>query len=519
MGWWRDGAEDEVALRDELGALTWRELDDMLNRSINALLEHELGADRRVAVYAENSVAAVVAYLTGILAGCSVVPINYHLRPEECAYILKDSGTALLFAGPENVDRALEAVAAVGGLPIVAWDTAPRAGLTTWDEFVAAGDPGEPPDDLPPLPYLHYTSGTTGFPKGTKTPPGLYPGSESPTLREHVEALVAVTPRDEGPQLTIAPLYHSGQLYPVKIAVLAGRTLVVSRRRFDAEEFLRTVERHRVGRVQMVPTHFVRLLALHEETRAKYDVSSLRMVSHSAAACPVDVKRRMIEWLGPILYEGYGATEQGVVSSITSEEWLAHPGSVGRVRAGLELLVIGENGEELGPNQAGRLYIRDMSGFDVEFHNDAEKTASVHLGPGVFTIGEIGYVDEEGYLYLTDRFSDTVISGGVNIFPAEAEQAMMDLPGVEDVACIGVPDPDLGEVLKALVVPADLQSPPSPDALLDGVRKRLTKHKCPRSVELVTDIGRNALGKINKHELRERYARGELIAVGAADED
>jgi acyl-CoA synthetase (AMP-forming)/AMP-acid ligase II len=243
------------------------------------------------------------------------------------------------------------------------------------------------------------------------------------------------------------------------------------------------------------------------------------MVSHSAAPCPVDVKRRMIEWFGPIIYEGYGATEQGTISTITSEEWLAHPGSVGRVREGLELYVIGDDGEELGPNQVGRLYVRDKSGFDVEFHNDEAKTASVHLRPGVFTIGEIGYVDDDGYLYLTDRFSDTVISGGVNIFPAEAELAMMDLPDVADVACIGVPDPELGEVLKALVVPADPAAPPSAEALIAAVQERLTKFKCPRSIELVTDLGRSPLGKINKQELRARYARGELITLAAAEED
>jgi acyl-CoA synthetase (AMP-forming)/AMP-acid ligase II len=176
--------------------------------------------------------------------------------------------------------------------------------------------------------------------------------------------------------------------------------------------------------------------------------------------------------------------------------------------------VIGENDEELGPNEVGRLYFRDLSGFDVRFHNDDEKTASVHLRPGVFTIGEVGYVDEEGYLFLTDRFSDQVISGGVNIFPAEAELAMSGIPGVLDVACIGVPDADLGEVLKALVVPADPASPPRADELLALTQERLTKFKCPRSVEFVADLGRNPLGKLNKMELRDRYLRGEVVPVG-----
>jgi acyl-CoA synthetase (AMP-forming)/AMP-acid ligase II len=512
-GWWKGVADDEVALRDEIEALTWSELDAILNRSVNALLAHDLGTERRVAVFAENAVTTVVAYLTGILAGCSDVPVNYHLRADECAYILEDSSASIIFAGPENADRAVEAAAKAGGIPVVAWGVSPRPELQTWAEFVASGSPDEPPDDLEPLPYLHYTSGTTGVPKGAKTPTGLYPGAEAPTIREHVEALHAAVALDEGPQLGIAPLYHSGQIFPVKVTVLAGRTLIVLRKRFDPEETLRLIEKYKVGRIQMVPTHFVRLLGLPEEVRNRYDLSSLRMVGHSAAACPVEVKRRMIEWLGPIIFEGYGATEQGTVSTITSEEWLRHPGSVGRVREGLELYVIGDDGEELGPNEVGKLYIRDTSGFDVNFHNDEQKTDGIHLRPGVFTIGEVGYVDDDGYLFLTDRFTDTVISGGVNIFPAEAEQAMMGLPGVTDVACIGVPDPDLGEVLRALVVPTDLDNPPSAEELIAQTQAVLTKYKCPRTLEFVQDLGRNQLGKLNKKQLRERYANGELVSV------
>jgi acyl-coenzyme A synthetase/AMP-(fatty) acid ligase len=263
----------------------------------------------------------------------------------------------------------------------------------------------------------------------------------------------------------------------------------------------------------MVPTHFVRLLALPEEVRARYDVSSIQRLGHVGAPCPIEVKYKIMDWFGPVVYEGYGATEQGTVSYISPQEWLAHPGSVGRVREGLELHVIGENGEELGPNEVGRLYFADLSGFDVKFHKDDEKTASVHLRPGVFTIGEVGYVDDDGYLFLTDRFSDQVISGGVNIFPAEAEQVMATLPGVLDVACIGVPDPDLGEVLKALVVPSDATAPPTREELLAATQERLTRFKCPRSVELVADLGRNPLGKLNKSDLRDRYLQGEVPVI------
>jgi long-chain acyl-CoA synthetase len=512
VGTWRGTRDDEEALRYEHdAALTWRELDALLNRSVNALLARDLGPDRRVAVFADNSVTTVVAYLTEILAGCSGVPINYHLRPEECAYILRDSGAALLFVGPENVDAGVEAAALAGGIPVIAWGVEGRSDVERWEDFVASGSDEEPPEDLKPLPYLHYTSGTTGFPKGTETPPNLYPGAELPTIREHVEALVATTPHDQGPQMTIAPLYHSGQVFSIKVSILAGRSLVVLGR-FDAEKTLSAIEEFRIGRVGMVPTHFVRLLALPQDVRAKYDVSSMFQLTHVGAPCPVDIKYQMMDWFGPVVYEGYGATEQGSVSSITPEEWLAHPGSVGKVREGLELYVIGENDEELGPNEVGRLYFRDLSGFDVKFHNDDDKTNSVHLREGVWTIGEVGYVDDEGYLFLTDRFSDMVISGGANIYPAEAEQVMMELDGVADVACIGVADRDLGEVLKALVIPADPANPPAAEDLIAQTQERLSKFKCPRSVEFVADLGRNPLGKLNKQDLRRRYERGEVPA-------
>jgi acyl-CoA synthetase (AMP-forming)/AMP-acid ligase II len=508
----RASTPDAAAVRDEARALSWAELDALLNRATNALLRLDLDPDRRVAVFAENSVNTVVAYLAEILAGCSGVPINYHLRPEECAYILRDSDAALMFVGPENVDRGVEAAEQADGVTVVAWGSDRRPGVITWEDFLASGSDEEPPDDLRPRPYLHYTSGTTGFPKGTETPPGLYPGGEAATIREHIAALEAQTPHDEGPHLTIAPLYHSGQVFSIKMALAGGRPLVVLNK-FDPEKTLDAISRYQVGRVNMVPTHFSRLLALPEEVRARYDVSSVRQLSHVGAPCPVDVKYKIMDWFGPVVWEGYGATEQGTVSYISPEEWLAHPGSVGRVREGLELLVIGEDDEELGPNQVGRLYFRDLSGFDVKFHKDDEKTASVHLRPGVFTIGEVGYVDDDGYLFLTDRFSDQVISGGVNVFPAEAEQAMNTLPGVLDVACIGVPDPDLGEVLKALVIPTDLDSPPSAEELLAATQERLTKFKCPRSVEFVADLGRNPLGKVNKIDLRDRYLRGEVPLV------
>jgi acyl-CoA synthetase (AMP-forming)/AMP-acid ligase II len=258
-----------------------------------------------------------------------------------------------------------------------------------------------------------------------------------------------------------------------------------------------------------VPTHFVRLLALPEETRAKYDVSSLKFIFHTGASCPVDVKQAMLDWWGPVIWEAYGASEVGTTCSIGPEDWLAHPGSVGRAAAPFEALVVDDDGNELPANTEGRLYFRDTTGRGVVYHNDPEKSAAAHLRPGVFTLGEIGYLDDDGFVFITDRFSDMVVSGGVNIYPAEAEQELINHPGIADVACIGVPHAEMGEELKALVIPADPAAPPAAAEIVAWIRERISTYKCPRTVEFVDDLGRNSMGKINKRKLRAPYWEGE----------
>lgn len=255
----------------------------------------------------------------------------------------------------------------------------------------------------------------------------------------------------------------------------------------------------------MVPTHFQRLLALPEETRKRYDVSSMKRLAHTGAACPRDVKKRMIEWFGPVLFEAYGGTEAGTTAAITSDEWLKKPGSVGKAIAPFEAVILDEHGQALGPNEVGVLYFKDTTGRGIIYHNDPEKTAAAHAAPGVFTLGEMAYVDDEGYIFITDRVSDMVVSGGVNLYPAEVEQVLLLHPAVEDVAVIGAPNVDLGEELKALIVPTSMASPPDAAELNAFCRERLAGFKCPRSYEFMADIGRNAMGKVNKRELRRRY--------------
>jgi acyl-CoA synthetase (AMP-forming)/AMP-acid ligase II len=491
----------EMALADEQGEITWAELDGILNRATNALLALGLKPDQRIGVFANNSAETVLAYLAGLHAGVSSIPINFHLTAEEVAYILTDAGAGLLFVGPETAEVGLAAAGLAGVPTVVGWRT-DAPGVTPWSAFVASGADMEPPVHQPPRPYLHYTSGTTGRPKGAVTPPTMFPAADTvegffAALREQV-ALAA-----PGPGLAVGPLYHTGPLGSTR--QLGGGKPLVTLTRFDPEAVLAAIERHRISSVLMVPTHFQRLLALPQAVRAKYDVASLRLVPHTGAACPKDVKQAMIDWFGPVLMEAYGGTESGTTNMISSEEWLRKPGSVGKTLPPFELLVIGEDGEELPQGGIGQLYFRDTTGRGVIYHNDPEKTAAAHLRPGVFTLGEVGYVDEEGYVFITDRVSDMIVSGGVNIYPAEAEQVLIRHPDVADVAVIGVPGGAMGEEVKALVMARDPAHPPTSEALDAFARQHLAGFKCPRSYDLVADLGRNAMGKVNKRNLRRPY--------------
>jgi acyl-CoA synthetase (AMP-forming)/AMP-acid ligase II len=494
---------DGTALADERQRVTWRDLDPWLNRAANALIAGPGRDGSRIAVFAPNSVENAVTYLAGLHAGVSSVPVNFHFTAEEVAYILRDSGTSVLFVGPETVSVGREAADLAGVETVVAWRSPPTPRVISLEDWLATGEDVPPPTDMAPRPHLHYTSGTTGRPKGTETPPTMF--ARVPTVAEYFDALKLQfeTNGARSPGLVVSPMYHTGPLSSVRL--LGGGMSLVIASRFDAEQVLRAIETHGVRTTMMVPTHFQRLLALPPEVRNRYDVSSIEVISHTGAACPREVKRQMIEWFGPVLMEAYGATESGTTNMITSEEWLAKPGSVGKTLAPFELVVVGEDGERLGPNQVGQLYFRDTTGRGIIYHNDETKTRAAHLEPGVFTLGEIGYADDDGYVFITDRSSDMIVSGGVNIYPAETEQVLIQHPGVADVAVIGAPNAEMGEEVKALIVPKDAAAPPASDELNAFCRERLAGFKCPRSYEIVSDIGRNAMGKVNKRELRRKY--------------
>jgi long-chain acyl-CoA synthetase len=501
------------ALVDAGRELTWAEVDEALNRCANLLLDADragqLGPSHRIAVFAENSAETALAHLGGLLAGASSVPVNFHLTAAETAYILSDSDSRVLFVGPETAERGVEAAREAGVGRVIGWRCQGIDGVEDWDAWLATGATTDPPDEVVPRPNLLYTSGTTGLPKGTELPPTMFAGGSN--MVEHLAALAQGGFSGFGTHLVVGPMYHTGPLSGMRLLCAGVPSVILAK--FDPEATLAAIDTYRTETSVMVPTHFVRLLALPDEVKAKYDVSSMKLLAHTGAKCPVEVKAAMIEWFGPVFRDAYGATEVGTVCTITSEEWLEHQGSVGRSIPPFTAVVLDEDMQEVPPGIEGRLFFRDATGRGIVYPNDPEKTAASNPEPGLFTLGEIGYMDADGYVYITDRFSDMVVSGGVNIYPAEAEQLLIDHPDVADVGCIGVPHPDMGEMLVALVMPTDPASPPRPSELADWLRERLSHYKCPREYHLVADLLRNTMGKINKRRLRDAWLAGELTEL------
>ena len=411
----------------------------------------------------------------------------------------------MLLAGPETAEVAARAAEQVGGVRVLAWDGSAPAG-SSWEQAVAAVTTAEDTAGLRPSAPLLFTSGTTGRPKPVEQPPTMFPPASS--VAELLELFAENPLAAHRPHLVVGPLYHTGPLTAVRL-LLAGTPVVVMRR-FDAEAVLSAIEEHRIAATVMVPTHFSRLLALPAEVRSAYDVSSLREVVHTGSACPVDVKRQMIEWWGPVLVEAYGGTEVGTTTSIDSVDWLAHPGSVGRAVPPFEVLVLDDDGRELPSGQAGQLCFRDTTGRGLVYAIDG-LAPEADYPPGVFTLGEVGKVDADGFVYITDRTADLVVSGGVNIYPAEAERVLLTHPDVQDVAVFGVPVAEMGEELRGLVVVVDGASVTGAD-LMALCRSELAGFKCPRTLDVVESLPRTAMGKLDKRVLRERYGAGVSVS-------
>ncbi|MFF0718308.1 AMP-binding protein [Micromonospora sp. NPDC003816] len=498
------GATGAPALTDADGELDWTELDARVNRWIRLLRAEGLRVGDTMAVVCGNRRETFEALLAALHAGVTVVPVNWHLTAPEIAYLLADSESRLVLTEPAYapvVDQAVR-TAAVRVRQLVTGESDVGDGVAV-EPRLAGLAADEPPDQVCGSTML-YTSGTTGAPKGVRN--GLFragaPFGRVERLLAYAGHALHVPAR--GAVLLVGPWYHSAQLFFALLPLLRGSRLVLHER-FDPQAFLATVAAHRITACHLVPTQFVRLLRLDDAVRADADVRSLRVVWHGGGPCPVEVKRQMIEWWGPVVVEYYAATEAGVVTLIGAEEWLRRPGSVGRPVPPNEVVILDPDGVALPPGRPGRVFVRRAGGKTFEYHNAPEKTRDAHLGPGVFTYGETGHLDEEGYLYLTGRARDLIISGGVNIYPAEVQAVLQEHPAVRDAAVTGEPDDEYGERVVAVVEldPHRLDPAAAPQVLEAFCRRSLAGFKVPRRWRFVAELPRDGTGKLRHDVLRE----------------
>ena len=501
---------DEIALIDEGATRTWAALDDRVNRWVHALRGAGVASGDTVSLLCGNRCEAFEALTAAAHAGIRMVPVNWHWTAEELAYVLADSGSSVLIADDRYTDIAVEGVAMLDhplALAVLMSDT-PPAGFISLEEWLGAASAAEPDDQQFGGP-MFYTSGTTGFPKGVKS------SLLEPGLPASIGALVGAAicqglqlPAD-GVTALCGPLYHSAQ-WAWSLPPLTIGSRVVMQHRFDPAALLTMFDEHQVTNVHLVPTQFIRLLKLPQETKDAFDGSSLQIVWHGAAPCSPQVKRAMIDWFGPIIHEYYGGTEGGIISTISSEEWLERPGSLGIPGDNYEIQILDEDGNVQPTGTAGQIWFRQKDGRDFEYHNAPEKTAAAHRAGGFGTLGDIGSLDEAGYLYLSDRKIDMIISGGVNIYPAEIEGVLVTHPAVKDAAVFGIPDDEMGEEVKAAVELTDgyQASDDLAAELIRHVREHLAGYKAPRSIDFEDELPRHPTGKLYKRLLREPYWAG-----------
>ncbi|MFG2492067.1 AMP-binding protein [Streptomyces caniferus] len=466
----------------------------------------------RIAVVMRNEPAHLEITAGAALLGASAVPVNWHFRHDDLRHVLTDSGSKVVFVHSDMRDavtavlpdgvRIIEVAVPAGVAAACGIAVPPVAGdhplLDPWLESHAPLE--RPAAERPPT--VIYSSGTTGLPKGVLREP-VTPDQLEEGVRLFLERF-AVAPG--GRTLIPAPLYHASPGQHAVLALAAGLDITLMPR-FDAEEFLRLIAAHRIEQVQVVPTMFVRLLRLPKDVRERYDLSSLTSVVHAAAPCPPHIKHAMIDWLGPVLREYYGGSETGAVTWCDSAEWLAHPGTVGRATGTCDVAVLGPDKKPLPPGATGDIYLKPGDGWPrFTYLGDPDRRAAMEAPtlPGYVTIGDIGHLDTDGYLYLSDRRNDMVISGGVNIYPAEIEGCLLALDGVRDVAVFGIPHEEFGEVLAA-----HLQTEPgvllSAEEVRTHVAGRLAGYKVPRAVVFEELLPRDDSGKLFKRQLRDPY--------------
>jgi long-chain acyl-CoA synthetase len=487
-------------------------LFDRAARAASGFVSLGIGENDAVALVLRNDFAFFEAAMGASLVGAYAVPVNWHFKADEAGYIIQDCRAKAVVVHADLLPQIRDGIpAGVGvfvvptppeirdayGIPTAA-GALPK-GAVAWDDWAAGHAPWtEPP--RPARTNMIYTSGTTGRPKGVRRQPAT-PETQAVMMRM-VSRIFDIRPGEGIRTVVTGPVYHAApNLYALSAARDGG--LVVLQPRFDAEDLLRQIERHRITHVHMVPTMFVRLLKLPADARHKYDLSSLKFVTHAAAPCPPDVKRHMIDWWGPIINEYYGGTETGGAVFHTAEEALRKPGTVGRPIEGAVVRILDATGKELGPGEIGEVYLK-IGGFpDFTYNGMDDKRREVER-EGLITCGDVGYLDGDGYLFLCDRVRDMVISGGVNIYPAEIEAVLIGMPGVRDCAVFGIPDEEYGESLAAYVEPEDGMTL-SAESVRAYLRERTAGYKVPTLFEFQRSLPREDSGKIFKRKLRAPY--------------
>ncbi|GAA3547532.1 acyl-CoA synthetase [Nonomuraea rosea] len=482
--------------------VTYRELDEESNRLAHLFRAAGLRPGDHIAFMLANHPLFLVVAWAAHRSGLYYTPVSSRLQTDELAYIVDNCGARAFITSADLAGVATSITAATPGVGLRLMLDGAAEGFESYEEAVA-GLPATPIEDECAGTDMLYSSGTTGRPKGVKLAATHGPLTEPGLLFKLIEALFA--PSGDSVYLSPAPLYHAAPLRYSMTFQRLGATVVVMER-FDPERYLELVERYGVTHSQLVPTMFIKMLKLPPEIREKHDISSLKYAIHAAAPCPVPVKDQMIAWWGPIIHEYYAGTEGNGFLYVNAQDWLQHKGTVGRSLLGV-VHVCDEDGADLPPGEHGTIYFENGGRF--EYHGDPGKTRSAQdpLGRGWTTLGDIGYLDADGFLYLTDRRSYMIISGGVNIYPQEAENVLSVHPKVADVAVFGVPDEEMGEQVKAVVEPVSLDEagPGLESELIAYCREHLAHYKCPKSVDFREALPRHPTGKLYKRLLRDEY--------------
>jgi long-chain acyl-CoA synthetase len=486
------------AIISDVGNRSFRELNENANRLVRALRARGLRAGDSVALSCGNRPEFAEVMYGCMRAGFRFTPVNWHLTADEAAYIINDCEAKALIA---DADFAAIMAATLPHTPKVAVRLAIAGEITGFSAYADAllGQSGEDIADPVLGGRMMYTSGTTGRPKGVSRKPAFS------AVRTASLTAAAYAPGVGQLHLCTGPLYHAAPLgLSMGVAFSEGVGIVLMQR-WDAEQALALIEKHRITHTHMVPTMFHRMLRLPDEVKRRYDISSLKYVLHGAAPCPVTTKKALIDWLGPIVWEYYAATE-GSGSSVGPIEWLKKPGTVGKPVTPDHVQIVDEAGELCPPNQAGTIYLKVAKDSDFTYHGDPKKTAAARRGD-YFTLGDVGYLDEDGYLFLTDRSAHLIISGGVNIYPAEIEAVLLQHPRVHDAGVIGLPNEEWGEEVKAVVelAPGTTGDATLAAELIAFCRERLAHFKCPKSLDFTTNLPRHDNGKLYKQKLRADY--------------